>query len=233
MANTPYEEFSLGQSEPLTGYNGEKMWTNYSTPASNNGQFMIIYKCMEKGEEYVKAAVRWMDHWYSDEGIIEMFMGIEGVTYEKDAMAPGGLKLTEAVLNDPEGRNFEQVMAEYTPWIGGGNPSVATDEYFKGGETWPACLEAVEGLRNYFPEEVWGPFTRFYSTEEAMEMSAIKTEQEQYWKEWRAYFIAGQKDVHDDQVWAEYVAGFEGVKNPRYMEIYRGAYEAHKAETSA
>ena len=230
VSNSPYEQYTLGIREPLTGYNGEKMWTDYSLPASTSGQFMISYKCAEKGEEYVKAAIRWMDHWYSDEGIIAYFMGKEGLTYEKDENSPGGLKLTDFIVNNPDGLNFEQAMADYVPWLGGSNPSVASNEYFKGGETWPVCLEAVEGLRNYFPEEVWAPFSRYYTIEESSEMSSIKTEQEQYWKEWRAYFVTGQKDINDDAVWDEYVKGYEGVKNDRYMEIYRKGYEAYKAE---
>ena len=233
VSNSEFEQYTLGIKEPFTGYNGEKMWTNYSLPASTSGQFLITYKCAEKGEDYVKAAVRWMDHWYSDEGIIAYFMGVEGVTYEKDENSPGGLKLTDAVLNSPDGRTFEQVLAEYVPWAGGANPSVASNEYFKGGETWPVCLDAVEGLRNYFPEEVWAPFTRYYTTEEASELSAIKTEQENYWKEWRAYFITGQKDINDDAAWAEYVAGYAGVNNARYMEIYQKGYEAYVAEQAA
>ena len=233
VSNSEYEQYTLGIKEPFTGYNGEKMWTNYSLPASTTGQFLITYKCAEKGEDYVKAAVRWMDHWYSDEGIIAYFMGVEGVTYEKDENSPGGLKLTDAVLNSPDGRTFEQVLAEYVPWAGGANPSVASNEYFKGGETWPVCLEAVEGLRNYFPEEVWAPFTRYYTAEEASELSAIKTEQENYWKEWRGYFITGQKDINDDATWAEYVAGYAGVNNTRYMEIYQKGYEAYVAEQGA
>ena len=233
VSNSEFEQYTLGIKEPFTGYNGEKMWTAYSLPASTSGQFMITYKCAEKGEDAIKAAIRWMDHWYSDEGIVAYFMGVEGVTYEKDENSPGGLKLTDMVLNSPDGRTFEQVLAEYVPWAGGANPSVASNEYFKGGETWPVCLEAVEGLRNFFPETVWAPFSRYYTTEESSEMSAIKTEQEQYWKEWRAYFVAGQKDINDDATWAEYVEGFKGVKNPRYMEIYNKGYEAWKAENAA
>ena len=68
---------------------------------------------------------------------------------------------------------------------GGANPSVATNEYFKGGETWPVCLEAVEGLVNYIPEEVWAPFTRFYTTDEASTMSSTKTDLDTYMKSGR------------------------------------------------
>lgn len=228
VSNSPYEQYTLGFKEPFEGPNGDKIFNQYSLPASSTGQFMITYKCEEKGEDAIIAAMTWMDHWYSEEGIISYFMGIEGETYEKDETAPGGLALTEKVLRDPDGRSFEQVLASYVPWAGGCNPSVATNEYFKGGETWSVCLEAVEGLVNYIPEEVWAPFTRFYTTEEASEMSQIKTDQQTYYEEWRAYFVTGQKSLDAD--WDTYVAGFEGVKNPRYMEIYRKGYEGYKAE---
>ena len=125
---------------------------------------------------------------------------------------PGGLKLTDYVLNNPDGISFEEVLAEYVPWAGGANPSVATNEYFKGGETWPVCLDAAAGLINYVPETVWPPFSSVYSAEDATEMASIKTEQENYMKEWRAYFITGQRDIDAD--WDEYVAGYDGMNTP-------------------
>lgn len=228
VSNSKYEELSVGIKEALEGPSGFKNYNSFSLPASEAAQFMITYTCEEKGEEAVQAAMTWMDHWYSDEGIIEYFLGIEGVTYQEDPDAPGGLSYTDAVLKDPEGRTFEQVLTAYVPWAGGANASVATNEYFKGGETWPVCLEAVDGLRNYFPEDVWAPFTRYYTAEESDEMNQILTDMTTYRKEWRGYFITGQRDVETD--WDEYVAGYDGVRLPRYMELYNKAYEAFKAD---
>lgn len=228
VSNSPYEELAVGFKEPLEGPSGFKGFNTYSLPASEAAQFMITYKCEEKGEDAIQAAMTWMDHWYSDEGIVEYFLGVKDVTYEEDPDAPGGLAYTDLVMKDPDGRTFEQVLTEYVPWAGGANPSVATNEYFKGGETWPCALEAVEGLRNYFPEEVWAPFTRYFTTDETTERTQINTDMETYREEWRGYFITGQKDLEAD--WAEYVAGFEGMKLPRYMEIYKKGYEAYKAD---
>lgn len=228
VSGTEYEQYSLGFTEPLEGPNGDKIFGNYSLPASDTGQFLITYTCEEKGEDAIIAAMTFMDHWYSEEGIISYFMGVEGVTYEEDPDSPGGLALTDAVLNDPDGRNFEQVLGEYVPWAGGGNPSVATNEYFKGGETWPVCLEAAESLVNYLPEEVWAPFTRFYTSEEATTMSSTKTDLDTYKDEWQAYFITGERSLDDD--WDEYVAGTENIGLSEYMEIYQKGYEAYQAE---
>lgn len=212
-AGSPYEKYSLGITEPFEGPKGHKHWGLYQLPASSTAYFTITYQC-----KHPEAAARWVDHWYSDEGIISYFMGIEGVTYEKDENSPGGLKLTDYVLNNPEGINFEQVLAKYVPWAGGANPSVATNEYFKGGETWPASVAAAEGLINYVPEILWTPFSRYYSAEESREMSEILTELNTYHAEWRAYFITGQKSLDND--WDEYIKGFEGMRLARYIELY-------------
>ncbi len=219
VAGSPHEQYTIGITEPFTGPNGDKVWGTYSLPSSSSGQFMISYKCAEKGEDAVKAALRYMDYWYSDEGILRYFLGIEGVTYEKDAASPGGYRYNDFVLKNPEGTNFEQVLTAYVPWAGGANPSVATNEFFKGGETWPASVRCADGLINYIPEITWEPFTRHYTIEEGKEMSSIASELKNYKKEWRAYFITGQKDLDKD--WDEYVNGFKGMSLDRYMEIYQ------------
>ena len=214
VSNTKYEAFTIGLTEPFEGPKGDKVWAPYSLPASATGNFVITDKC-----KYPEAAARWVDHWSSDEGIIAYFMGKEGITYEKDANAPGGLKLTDYVVKNPEGINFEQVMAKYVCWAGGGNPSVATNEYFKGGETWPASVRCADGLINFVPKTTWVPVSRFYTVEEATEMSQLTSELKTYYEEWRGYFITGQKSLETD--WEEYVKGFEGMRLARYLEIYQ------------
>ena len=47
-------------------------------------------------------------------------------------------------------------------------------------------------------------------------------------KEWRAYFITGQRDIDAD--WDEYVAGYDGMNTARYMELYRAARETMGVE---
>lgn len=213
-AGSPYEALSLGITEPFEGSDGSKYWAPYTLPARANGEFLMTYKC-----KYPEAAARWIDHWYSDEGIISYFMGVEGVTYEKDAASPGGLKLTDYVLKNPDGINFEQVLAKYVPWAGGSNPSVATNEFFKGGETWPSSVASADGLINFVPETIWVPFSRYNTAEEASEMSQLLSELLTYNREWRGYFITGQKSLDND--WEAYISGYAGMQLERYMELYQ------------
>ncbi len=223
VSNSPYEDFALGITEPFEGPNGDKLWGPYTLPSRASAEFVMTYK-----NQNPAAAARWADHWYSDEGIIAYFMGVEGETYEKDEASPGGLKLTDFVLHNPDGINFEQVMAKYVPWAGGANPSVATNEFFKGGETWPSSIAAAEGLINYVPENVWVPFNQHYTADESSELSSLSSEITTYYQEWRAYFITGQKSLDAD--WDEYVKGYENMGLARYMEIYTNGMELSGAK---
>ncbi|HPY43098.1 MAG TPA: hypothetical protein PLO90_01875 [Clostridia bacterium] len=82
-------------------------------------------------------------------------------------------------------------------------------------------MRCADGLINYVPEEVWAPVARFYTAEEASEMSQLRSEIDTYHSEWRAYFISGQKSLDDD--WDEYVKGYDGMRLDRWLEIYTKA----------
>jgi putative aldouronate transport system substrate-binding protein len=82
-------------------------------------------------------------------------------------------------------------------------------------------VRCADGLINYVPEEVWAPVARFYTAEEASEMSQLRSEIDTYHSEWRAYFISGQKSLDDD--WDEYVKGYDGMRLDRWLEIYTKA----------
>ncbi|MBQ8088866.1 MAG: ABC transporter substrate-binding protein, partial [Clostridia bacterium] len=71
-------------------------------------------------------------------------------------------------------------------------------------------------------------FSSYYTVDEADEMSSLKTDLDTYKKEWRGYFISGQKSLETD--WDEYVAGYNGLNLDRFLEIYRSAREQAAAE---
>ena len=162
---------------------------------------------------------KWIDYFYSVEGIIAYFMGEENVTYTHDPETDT-YALTDMILNDPEGRNFESVQSAWCTWAGGMNPSCATNELFKGGETWPVSLESAAGLINYTPDKqeggtVWAPF--LFSSDVASEVSAMTADFDTYLGEWAAKFITGEKDVDKD--WEEYVTGFNALGVDDYLQL--------------
>ena len=100
------------------------------------------------------------------------------------------------------------------------NPSCATNELFKGGETWPVSLESAAGLINYTPDKqeggtVWAPF--LFSSDVASEVSAMTADFDTYLGEWAAKFITGEKDVDKD--WEEYVTGFNALGVDDYLQL--------------
>ena len=211
-----YEQYTVPMVEPLEGYNGEKMWSNFSMPASQSANFCITKNCPEEKREIM---AKWADYFYSIDGIVAYFMGQEGESYTYDA-ATDTYALTDKILNDPEGRNFEQVQSAWCTWAGGMNPSCATNELFKGGETWPCSLESAAGLINYTPDTfeggaVWAPFV--FDADTASRVSILTGNFDTYLKEWAGNFITGAKDVDAD--WDEYVTGFEGVGAAEYISI--------------
>lgn len=207
-----YDHLTVPMVEPLEGFNGEKMWSLYSLPSSAAGQFCITKNCPE---EYREILVQWADYLYSIEGIVKYFMGEEGVSYTYDPETDH-YELTDLIMNNE--LDFMVMISKWTAWAGGANPSCATNELFKGGETFPCSIKAAEGLINYTCEKmeggaIWAPFT--FDTETSSRVSILTSNFEAYLKEWYGYFITGEKDI--DEAWDEYVEGFNAVGAEEYI----------------
>ena len=223
VSGSKYEPLTVPMTEPLEGFNGEKAWNAFSMPASTGSNFCITYKCPE---EYREIMAKWADYFYSLQGIVAYFMGEENVTYTYDAETDT-YALTDMILNDPEGRNFEAVQSAWCTWAGGANPSCATNELFKGGETWPVSLESAAGLINYTPDKqeggaVWAPF--IFDSDVASDVSAMTTDFDTYLGEWASNFITGKKDIDAD--WDEYVNGFNALGVEDYLSLINAKIEA-------
>lgn len=215
VAGSEYEQYTQGMTQPFAGEHN--LWTNYSMPASSSGAFVITFL-----NEHPEESAKWVDYLYSEDGILSYFLGIQGENAEDTEGTwyydeeTGAYDYTNWILNDPNGTNFEQMLAPYVVWQGGGNPSVATNECFKGGETWPCSLESAAGLINYVPEDVWAPFT--FSSEISGELSRLQADFSTYYREWRAQFWAGTKDIDAD--WDAYVEGYNALGVEEYMGFY-------------
>lgn len=219
VSGSAYEQYTVPMTEPLEGYNGEKVWNGYSMPSSTSTNFSITSSCPE---EYREIMAKWADYFYSVEGIVAYFMGEENVTYTYDAETDS-YALTDMIVNDPDGRNFEQVQSSWCTWAGGMNPSCATNELFKGGETWPVSLESAAGLIKYTYDTasggeveggtIWASFV--FDADTASEVSALTGDFDTYLEEWAAAFITGSKSVDDD--WQEYVDGFNALDVETYL----------------
>lgn len=209
-------EQAVGMYEPFEGPFGDKQFTYFGSvlngAAGAGGTFAIL-----KDNPSPEASIRWVDYWYSDEGILEYFMGIEGVTYE---VVDGEYVYLDSILN-PKDSTFEQEVSKYVPWVTVSNPSVANDKFFKGGEMIEPAKSSALALHEYAPETIW-PVMRL-SEELSVEMNALQNDIKTYRNENRVAFITGAKSFDE---WDSYVDGYSKLGLDRYMEIYQEAIEA-------
>lgn len=166
-ANTNADAYA-GLETALEGPNGDRLHTAAIGHLGSKGAFMI-----SKTNPHPEASMRWIDHFYSDEGIRMLYLGIEGVTYGANDEGKYDF-LPEITENIPEGSSFDQVVSKYVPYAGGSLPTLIMEDYFKGGETQPSAKEAAANLQAYLPEEVWAPFS--FTAEESEEKLSLEAD---------------------------------------------------------
>ena len=198
----------------LEGPGGHKMYTGITSPLRSLGNFLIT-----KENENPEATLRWIDYFYSDEGMKMFFMGIEGVTYEETEDGP---KLKEEITDNPDGLTLTQALAQYIINPGGNHPVMVTDDYFTGAENNPLDHEAAEMLDEYLIDEIWPAFT--YTADENKRISILATDLEKYVSEMQAQFITGE--ISFDK-WDDYVKEVEKIGVEEYMEIQEAAYDRY------
>ncbi|GIP33471.1 extracellular solute-binding protein [Paenibacillus sp. J2TS4] len=217
-ANTNADDF-VGLETALAGPNGDRLYTSVRGHFGSRGAFLI-----SKSNKYPEATMRWIDHFYSEEGIRMLYMGVEGVSYQKDADGNYDF-IPEIVNNIPEGSSFDQVVSKYVPYAGGSLPTLILEEYFKGGETQPSAKAAAENLRPYVPEELWAPFS--FTFEESEEKLSLEADIYAMVKQRTAEFVQGKASLDE---FDSYVAQLEKMGLGQLKDIYDKAYDRYKQD---
>lgn len=215
----PYEQLGLKgyvAIPPLKGPHGDQMYTRVSALAPWKGAFAITNK-----NEHPEATVRWIDYFYSDEGMKNFFMGIEGKSYTETK--DGKVEYTKEITDDPSGKSFEQVLTKYVTWMGGSYPSMVVQKYFKGGESSPDSLEASQKIEPYAIKEVWPGFN--YTAEEEQRLAPLRDDIHTYADEMRSRFISGETPFSE---WDKYVQTIKKMGLDEYLEINEAAYKRYK-----
>ncbi|GIP32122.1 extracellular solute-binding protein [Paenibacillus sp. J2TS4] len=200
----------------LKGPYGDQLYTHVKVPAVWPGAFVITDK-----NKHPEATVRWIDHFFGDEGATFYFMGIEGQTYR--TTPEGKLEFVEEITNNPEGLTMDQALAKYITWLGGSYPGYVQEKYFKGSETLPESLAAGEKAAPYVVKELWNGFN--YTEEETEFRSTVGSDIESYITEMEAKFITGSQPMSD---WDKYVDTIKKMGLDDYMKVYNQAYERYK-----
>lgn len=214
-ANSNADDYA-GLDQALTGPNGDQLYTSARGHFGAKGAFMI-----SSSNPNPEAAMRWIDYFYSEEGIRMLYLGIEGESYGKNAEGQYDF-LPEIVNNIPEGSSFDQVVSKYVPYAGGSLPTLILEDYFKGGETQPSAKAAAENLSAYLPDELWAPLA--FTADEAEEKQAMESDIYPMVSQLTAEFVQGKLSLND---FDKYVSQIEKMGLDRLHEIYSAAYERY------
>lgn len=201
----------------LKGPHGDQMFSATGSPLGNIGMFVLTDKAKNPA-----ALIRWMDYFYSDEGIRMFFMGWKDETYKEDA--EGNVDYVDEIKDNPEGLNLDQAVGQYLIWPGGYYPGFVTQKYFKGAEGLPTSVENAKKAEPYVipQDKVWPPFN--FTADEQSELTGIQTDINTYVDEMRDKFIAGNESFDN---WDQYVANLQKMGSERYLAIYQSAADRY------
>jgi len=200
----------------LEGPHGDKAFSYIRHPVVIPGAFAIT-----KDNAHPAATMRWIDHFYSDEGMELFMMGIEGETYE--ITEDGDYEYVEDIRDNPDGLNLDQAISRYLTWPGGGYPGIVKEAFFKGAEGSERSIEAAEKIEDDLIDDVWPAFT--YTDDESKKLNAFGSDIEKYVGEMQDKFISGDKSFEE---WDDYVETIEGMNLEEYLDIQQAAYERYQ-----
>lgn len=209
-----YENDFSGIPEALIGPYGDQLWSPQKARLMSKGQF-----AMTSANPYPEITMKWMDYWFSDDGIRMFYMGLEGVTYIKTS--EGTYEWTDRIkkgLDTKDNSFFNQII----PYPGGNNPVPVRDPYFRGATSSPVPTAASEQLKPFLPNELWSTFN--FTTQENERIILLERNILGYVEQMVQWFIAGKEPLSN---WDQYLSALNEMGLDEYIRIYQAAYERY------
>lgn len=201
---------------PASTYVEGAIWPLMRSHLRSVGAFVITADC-----EYPEVALRWVDYFYSDEGVAYYHYGVEGDTYVKNE--DGTLSYVDAIMSQVAGdKSYDEVVSQYTPYCGGNNPTIMSSPGYAGMEMTPIPVASAATLVNYIPDTIWPILT--YTTEENDIVSTVGTEIDSYVKQTCAEFLTGERELNDAE-WNAYVQRTKDMGVDKMLTVISTAVE--------
>lgn len=176
------------------------------------GAFSITDKC-----EYPEIAARWVDYFYSEEGGILAYMGVEGETYTMNADGTYTWN-TEG----PYGSDIMTIRDSQTIF-GYVNAPCVEPELFMKGQTNPEELFLL-GERLKLREYGADPYPQLSWTQEELEQkSTLVSSINPFISQYEAEVLTGQKDL--ESTWDEYLETLKEMGVETVNQIDQAAYQ--------
>lgn len=204
-------------THPLQGPYGDGIAYKSAT-SYGGGNFVITSACKDP-----EVLCRWVDYFFSDEGMELFFMGVEGKTFE--VQEDGMLKYTEEILNNPDGLSYVQAFGKYLCWGDGRNPAMLSFKYFQGGaETTPQQMSLSEALEPYMCEDIWPGFAM--TDEQSKFFSTSGVDIDTKVSEFTAAWVTGNMD-NTDENWNQYLEDLNSMGLEQYIEYKQDQLDSY------
>ncbi len=167
-------------------------------------------------EEELKVALQFINYAFTEEGIMYMNFGEEGVSYELDA--DGKPQFTAAVTEDELGLN--EAVKKYTVHAGGFYGIQMAD--MVAAKNHPIVAEAVyEWIDNSVVDDNFMPSVS-YTDEENDEIVDIRAQIRTYMSEETVKFLTGDRPISE---WDNFIKELYDLDMQKFIDINQAAYE--------
>lgn len=203
---------ALTYIDPLEGPDGVRTWQGHHTSID------VSYgAAISSTSSNADVVAELFDYTYSDEGRELIYWGVEGETFE---VVDGEYQFTDVVNSSDLGvLNYLNNYSANTSCY----PSAMITVFYHAtlsDKAREGNLSETELGQQY---DIRMPALR-YTEMEISEVNTILTDLNAYVDEYFAAFISGDKDPSNDDDWASYVAGFDGLRLDELMQYYSDAY---------
>ena len=196
--------------EPLAGPSGERGWRGMTKSAIGGKPAFVV----TSANPYPAETVRWIDTFYSYQGSVLLYLGVEGVTFEKKP--DGSLDYLPRIYADQRGITRAQGDFTITPY--GGEPG-----YYGDNPHWFPQTEVpryYQVVKDFLPGYVYNQ--PMFDQADQERFSALHSLVDAYWREMRAKFVTGEASL---DLWSEYVRRMEKLGLRELEALYRDALE--------
>ncbi len=203
---------------PIKGPQGAQFATVSIPLPKVNG---VITSACENPEE----VFRLFDLMLSEEACLRGRYGEQGVDWDfaQEGQVsiygtPATIEIKNQLWNNPQNKHLKQIV----PYVS--RPKYSSGVTWDGSVTDGEYMNAQAAMQYipYEPKEMVGALV--YSSEETETIQKLQPKIEAYTKGYIIDFITGARDVYDDEVWAEYRAGFSALELQSFLETVQAAY---------
>lgn len=222
--------FEDGAIDPDAEWTALKKMRMYEGQAfklgSKLGHFSFGSNSISATCENIPLLVTYCDYFYSPEGSFSASYGVQGHTW--DYNEDGEIRLTDYVLNNPDGQGvaWVMIMNALNSFVDPGIEWHTRNYAYDGGERLLNMMKVTWAEPNYSGEYDW-PTSLKFTDEQSEELNKVQADVVTYISENFLSFVDGSKPLSE---WDAYVEEAKTIGLDACQAIYQEAYDAFVAK---